>query len=343
MFLIIMKISVICPSEIAYRRFMPAIKKSDYFEYNGVGYHSENECFNISINAKEIVEASRTKANKFKSYYGGIVYDSYEDVILDTRIDAVYIPLPPLLHYEYAKKALNQSKHVFLEKPACLSLNEMEELLFIAKSKELAVHENFMFMYHTQLGSIQKLIETDIIGKVRLFRISFGFPFRGSNDFRYNKKLGGGALADVGCYTLKLSAYLLGKTCKIESAIACYDKDYEVDISGHGILTNELNQVVEVSYGMDNEYKYDLEVWGSKGTLFTNRIFTAPVSYNPVVNISKNGVIERYNFDSDDSFYNSIEYFRKCIEDKQARNMHYDELRFQARLFEQFKVKAGIE
>lgn len=338
-----MRISVVCPSEIAYRRFMPAIKKSSFFEYAGVGYHSTNECFGALDNTEEIVDVSRTKAKKFRSDFGGTVYDSYEEVILDKEVEAIYIPLPPIFHYAYAKKAINHSKHVFLEKPACFSLKEMDDLLFVAKSKELAVHENFMFMYHSQLNSIQRLIVSDIIGKVRLFRISFGFPFRGSNDFRYNKKLGGGALADAGCYTLKLASYLLGKTCKIESAVACYEKEFEVDISGHGILTNKLNQVVELSYGMDNDYKCDLEVWGSKGTLFTNRIFTAPLGYNPHVNISKNGEIERYNLDSDDSFYNSIEYFRKCIEDTQIRNMHYNELRFQAKLFEQFREKAGIE
>ena len=343
MFLKNMKISIICPSEIAYRRFMPAIKKSVFFEYSGVGFHSINECIGISTKTDEMVEKSKKKALRFKSDFGGIVYNSYDEVIHDKEIEAIYIPLPPVFHYEYAKKSLDQLKHVFLEKPASFSLKEMDDLISIAKSHELAIHENFMFLYHSQLNYILNIISNGEIGTVRLYRISFGFPFRGASDFRYNKKLGGGALADAGCYTLKLASHLLGSTCKVESAIASYEKGLEVDISGHGILSNDFNQVVELSYGMDNDYKCDLEVWGSKGTLLTNRIFTAPVDYNPVVSISKNGQIEKCELNSDDSFYNSIEYFRKCIEDSQLRNMHYDELRLQARLFEQFKKKAGIE
>lgn len=322
---------------------MPAISQNNSFEFAGVGYHSNDEVEGFNKKDLElIVNNSRDKALKFINEYGGCLYNSYHDVIADHSVSAIYIPLPPIFHYKYAKDAIMSQKHVMIEKPAVLTYEEMNKLVSYAKERNLAIHENYMFMFHSQLHIIKQFIDSGSIGDVRLYRISFGFPFRGKNDFRYNKSLGGGALIDAGGYTIKLASYLLGETTTIDSAISNFVDDFDVDFYGQGVLKNKDNQVAQVSFGIDNDYKCNLEVWGSKGTLYTNRIFTAPTDYKPIISIIKNGVKEDIMLSCDDSFYNSICYFEKCIGDKDLREKNYKALLYQAKLFESFKDKAGL-
>ena len=338
-----MKISVICPAEIAYRRFLPALLKSNYFEFAGVGYHSTDEIIYCNEGSKEQKLAiSRDKALKIITKFGGKLYESYNSVVNDTDVNCIYIPLPPRLHFDYAKKSLLNHKNVLIEKPATMRYREMEELVDIAKSNNSVIHENYMFTYHSQLMTIQDIVKSGDIGEVRLYRISYGFPFRGENDFRYNKSLGGGALLDAGVYTIKLSTILLGNDCHIDSANLCYLDRFSADIYGQGVVINDKGISAQISFGIDNDYKCELEIWGSKGTLFTNRVFTAPVGYAPIITIRKNGVENKIELNEDDSFYNSIEYFGKCIGDEIRRYNHYNELLIQSRLVEEFYEKAKI-
>ena len=339
-----MKISVICPSEIAYRRFMPALMKTGFFEFDGVGYHSKEEIINSNQNnLDEKVNLSRNKALSFVNDFGGKLYNSYNEVIYGPNVECIYIPLPPMLHFEYAKKALLNKKHIIIEKPATLSLNDMKGLIELASQNELAVHENYMFIYHSQLSAINDIISSGEIGDIRLYRIAYGFPFRGKNDFRYHKKIGGGALLDAGGYTIKLASYFLGKNCKVDSASVNYLSEFDADIYGQGVLTNNNGLAAQIAFGMDNDYKCELEVWGSKGTMYTNRILTAPVGYEPTLVLRKNGQEEKIKLSDDDSFFNSLCYFHKCITDDNLRKNHYDELLFQAKLFEDFKRISKIE
>ena len=195
------KIGVLCPSEIAFRRFLPALQQSEGFEYVGVAVADAGEWFGEP--SQEQVAAEQAKTQKFVESYGGKIFVGYGELLNDPGVEAVYIPLPPALHYEWAKKALLAGKNVLLEKPFCTSVQDTEELLNLAAERRLAVHENYMFVYHSQLAWIREHMAE--LGELRLIRIDFGFPFRGANDFRYNKELGGGALLDCGGYTLKLA------------------------------------------------------------------------------------------------------------------------------------------
>ena len=121
-----------------------------------------------------------------------------------------------------------------------------------------------MFAFHNQLKEIAQIIERGEIGDVRLYRISFGFPQRAVNDFRYNKELGGGALIDAGGYTIKYAAMLLGETAHITAAQMNYTDEFEVDIYGSATLVNQDGATAQIAFGMDNSYKCELEVWGSK-------------------------------------------------------------------------------
>ena len=337
-----MRIGIICPSEIAFRRFLPALKKTD-FDYVGVAYASVKEWFGENVNdtSAAIIENERKKAETFKETYGGKVFSGYENMLTSGEIDAVYLPLPPALHYEWAKLALENGLHVLVEKPSTTSLADTEDLVRLAEKKRLALHENYMFVYHAQIETINKIVQRGVIGEVRLFRVDFGFPDRGKNDFRYNKALGGGAVLDCGGYTFKYANLLLGGNAEVKTASVLYTDKYDVEIAGSATLQNDKGQVAQVSFGMDNDYRCSVEIWGSLGTLRSGRVLTAPEGFVPSYEISKNGKTERFEMPADDAFYKSICRFEDCIKNEKTRTWNYDAVLKQEKLLKRFAELAG--
>ena len=332
------RIGVICPSEIAFRRFMPALEKCPQFEYVGVAHAAKEEWFTNDLTEFEKISAAdRQKAENFLSTYGGKVYNSYMELLTDESIDAVYLPLPPALHFKWASIALQNGKHVFLEKPSTVCADDTKQLVQFADKNGLALHENYMFAFHSQLGEIDAIVKSGKIGDIRLYRIAFGFPMRGANDFRYKKSLGGGALLDCGGYTVKLASLLLGESATVKHSTLNYTDDFDVDLYGSATMVNDRDEVAQITFGMDNSYKCDLEIWGSKGCLLADRIFTAPVDFKPhaLMKIgNENTVVE---FADDDTFKKSIEHFYKCITDENLKQINYNNLIVQAMLVDAVK------
>lgn len=335
-----MKIAVLCPSEIAYRRFMPALVQLSEFEYAGVGMATPEEHL-VGLTTTSPSEADvrdsemqRDRTRMFQAEYGGKAYGSYAELLSDDAVGAVYIPLPPALHYSWAKRALKAGKHVLMEKPFTISVATTSELLELAKNSGLAVHENYMFAFHSQIEWVRDAIAKRLVGDIRMIRVDFGFPFRGHNDFRYSKALGGGALLDCGGYTLKLAAMLLGPTARVVASRLNGGRDLEVDLYGSAMLENEEGLVAQVSFGMDNDYRCSIDLWGSEGTLTSGRILTAPAGFEPTMTIRRNGVEEVVTLPADDSFRKSIEHFAECIRDSDVRKARRAEILHQAELVE---------
>lgn len=334
------RLGVICPSEIAFRRFMPALNKCTNVQFVGIGVYTKDERFGTNIDDERFIKAHNIELEKAKAFideYGGVVFDGYNEVVSSDKVDAVYIPLPPALHFKWAKKALENGKHVLIEKPSTITSGESNELIQLAKEKGLAIHENYMFTFHNQLEAIDKIISSGEIGKPRLYRINFGFPMRAENDFRYNKDLGGGALIDAGGYTIKYATRILGDSARIVYAKMNYLEGFEVDMYGSAAMINDQGQVVQLAFGMDNNYKCELEVWGSKGCLNTGRVLTAPDGYVPQVTIRRGNVDEIRNLPSDDAFMKSINHFLDCISDYSVRCENYQIILKQAKLVDQFR------
>lgn len=335
MFMNKIRIGVICPSEIAFRRFLPSVQKAKEFEYIGVAI-ANNEEFEGATD--EVLAKEREKAQTFVDNYGGKIFEGYGNLVSSPDVEAIYLPLPPALHFKWAKRALQNGKHVMVEKPSTTSLSDTKELIAIAEEKGLALHENYMFVFHDQIKAIDEIIKSGEIGEVRLYRISFGFPRRDARDFRYNKALGGGALLDAGGYTMKLATEFLGSSVSLTAATANYTSEFEVDLYGSATIENDERVVAQVAFGMDNDYKCDLEIWGSKGTLTTGRILTAPNGFEPTYTIKKNQDFTQGKLPADDAFLKSIERFGKCVEDKAIRKDNYGKLLKQEQLVEDFKI-----
>lgn len=330
------RIGILCPSNIAYRRFLPALKKNKDFAYVGVAYAAANEWFGGQAE-DEVLSGERLKAEDFQRSYGGEVIQGYRSLLERSDIDAVYLPLPPAVHYEWAKKALQQGKHVLVEKPSTTRAEDTADLIQTARQSDLAVHENYMFVYHRQIREIKRVIDDGEIGEIRLIRASFGFPFRGANDFRYNKSLGGGALLDCGGYPIRLARLLLGDTAELIDGALTVSGTYGVDLYGNATLRNDSGLTAQIAFGMDNAYQCWLEVWGSKGLLTAERVFTPPAEFSPKLVIQTNDGTRTIDVEPDDQFCNSIGVFEECIKNPEYREIRYADILCQARIIDKLR------
>jgi D-xylose 1-dehydrogenase (NADP+, D-xylono-1,5-lactone-forming) len=132
-------------------------------------------------------------------------YGSYEALLADPDVEAVYISLPNRLHAEWALRALDAGKHVLVEKPFSRHADQVEEAFDRADAAGLILSEGFMWRHHPQTGRVTELIDSGAIGRVRVVRTAFAFDLateRGTGDTRFDPDLDGGALMDVGCYCI---------------------------------------------------------------------------------------------------------------------------------------------
>ena len=334
------RIGIICPSEIAFRRFLPSLQKAEGFEYVGVAIANKEEFVGAT---DEVLAKERAKAQTFVDNYGGKIFEGYGNLIGSSEVDAVYLPLPPALHFQWAKQALQKGKHVLVEKPSTTSLADTQELISIAEEKGLALHENYMFVFHNQIAAINEIVKSGEIGDIRLYRISFGFPRRDARDFRYNKALGGGALLDAGGYTMKLATELLGSSVRLVAATANFLPEFEVDMYGSATMVNDKGVVAQLAFGMDNDYKCDVEVWCSKGTLTSSRVLTAPAGFVPTYTIKKNQEYETRSLPADDAFLKSILRFGLCVKEDSIRKENYVLIEHQEALVEKFRELSKMD
>ncbi len=315
-----LRLGIIGCADIARRRFMPAVLGTK------------------GIQAVAVAEEyDQRKLALFSEEYDLETVSGYEELINRQDIDAVYVPQPPAMHYQWAKLALQAGKHVLVEKPATVSAAQSEDLISIAAEKGLALHENYMFRYHSQIQAIRNMINEGQLGEIRLYRMSFGFPKRPDGDFRYIKALGGGALLDAGGYTIKLVSLLADGGVTVQSAALKGLEGYEVDMYGSATLTDSCGTVFQVGFGMDCAYQCSVEVWGSKGRLYTNRVFTAPEDYAPVLFLENAAGRKEITLQPDAHFRHSIEVFLREIEDDQERFSMYRDISVQAHLVDEIR------
>ena len=332
------RIAVLGTSGIAERRMIPAIKKNPAFQYAGVAYSTREEmAFEGTASAFEpFLRQKLEKAERFQQAFGGNVWVGYQALISDPEIDAVYIALPPAMHFKWASAVLSAGKHVLLEKPFTTREEDTKKLVALARQQHLAITENYGFPYHAQMKLIRQWMAEDAIGELRQVRATFGFPYRGINDFRYNRDLGGGALLDCGGYTIRAATAVLGPDVEVLAAISRIQENHSVDISGNAFLQHESGIPVVLAFGMDHDYRCELELWGSKGTITASRIFTAPDSFPAPVELKNiQGVVQRTA--KDDQFLRILQQFGNSIVSSTAREEEMEEILLQSALTEKIR------
>lgn len=284
-----------------------------------------------------IASRDRERAFAIASEFGLVAETDYEALLARDDIDAVYLPLPPALHETWALRALAAGKHVLSEKPLTTSLASAERLVAAAQSAGRVLAENWMFLHHRQLQTINGLVKRRDLGALRLLRASFGFPALDADNFRYRDEMGGGALLDAGGYTLRVARHFLGDRLTVLGAVLDKPQDSRVDRFGSGLLAAPGGATAQVAFGFDIFYQCELQLWFERGRIVAPRIFTPPAGFSPTLQIDSIAGTETLSAPPDNHFAGSLRDFTARVAD--GRPDHAG-LLVQARLLERFRATA---
>jgi predicted dehydrogenase len=225
-------------------------------------------------NARLHAVASRDPAKlaEFQALFGSFkTHDSYEALLEDPAVDAIYIPLPNSMHREWAIRAMRCGKHVLCEKPLALNSQEAGEMIEVARECKVLLMEAFMYRYTDRMAQINRVLGSGVLGQIRSVNSTFRFLLDRENTIKENPELGGGALYDVGCYPLNLIGLVAGAE-PVSVAVEC-DKSHGVDINLSALLRYESGLIASLHCGFNAFGRMHSEIIGTDGTLLAPDTF----------------------------------------------------------------------
>jgi xylose dehydrogenase (NAD/NADP) len=222
-----------------------------------------------SQNAELVAVASREEAaaSAYAAEHGiPRAHPSYEALLADPDVEAVYVPLPNMLHVPWSVKALEAGKHVLCEKPMAPRAVDVEAAFDVAERSERLLMEAFMWRYHRQTERLVEMVRDGAIGPVRVVRAAFAHTLpEDSGDVRWNAELEGGSLMDVGCYCVSAIRLLLGEPERVTAEAV--NGASGVDGRMAGVLRCADGALGLFECAFDTVPHFGLEVIGLEGTL----------------------------------------------------------------------------
>jgi len=218
----------------------------------------------IAVAARDLERAQR-----FADEYGiGQVDRSYDALIRNPSINAVYNPLPASLHAEWTIRALENGKHVLCEKPFAANATEAKRMVTAANKTSLVLVEAFHYRYHPLVNRILEIMTSGVLGEIHDIEGTFCVPIPDLDDIRYNLSLGGGATMDLGCYPIHWSRLVTGTEPTVLNAEA-HEAPSGIDVSMTADLgfPGDVRCRVQCSMADNMEFQAFLRVNGSKGEL----------------------------------------------------------------------------
>ena len=222
-----------------------------------------------------IASRDREKADQWKSEFAfKKVYESYEGLIADPDIDAVYIPLPNNYHKEWCIKAAKAGKHVFCEKPVAMNADEVIEIKKAVEENNVLFAENYSFRYHPQSHELRRIIDSGRIGEVKNVVCSFhNHMKKRDTNIRLFPEMGGGVLMDLGSYMVSLSRFVFNTEPVSVVGHGVIDEKFGVDMTFNGILDFGSGRTATFATSFDNPGWQYLRVLGTEGEL----VLTTPL------------------------------------------------------------------
>ena len=219
------------------------------------------------VQVRGIASRSKAKAEQAARELGiQRAYGSYEELLADKEIEAVYIPLPNHMHAEWVKKAADAGKHVLCEKPFAMNAKEAEQAIAHAKSKGVLVMEAFMYRYHPQWKRAREIVKTGEIGTVNAVSTVFTYMLKDPTNIRNILAAGGGAIPDIGCYAVSSARFLVGREPTRVISLVHRDAQLGTDILSSGILDFGTTRSV-FTVATQTHPAQRVDVLGSGGTL----------------------------------------------------------------------------
>jgi len=273
---------ILSTANIGAKRVIPAIQRSN----NGV----------VAAVASRNLEKAQTFA---ATHQIPAAYGSYEDLLADENIDAIYIPLPNNLHAEWAIQCAEAGKPTLCEKPLAINADQAQGMVDTFKERGVLFAEAFMYRFHPQNQRVRQMIEQGAIGDVLMMSATFSFAIREGNEdnIRLQKDLAGGALMDVGCYCINSMRFIIGENPVRGVAYADFGAVHDVDERITALLEFPGGAMGHLDASLRAQHAHTYEVRGTKGRI------QLPQSYVPEYSTGKPVTIHYWQGSS----YESIE------------------------------------
>ena len=231
-------------------------------------------------------------------------HGSYEALLADPEVDAVYNPLPNALHVPWSVQALQAGKHVLCEKPLSRRPEDVEAAFVAAQRAGRLLMEAFMWRFHPQTEELAGLVARGVAGELRTVRAAFGFPLDDAGDVRLSRALEGGALMDVGCYCVSGLRLLCGEPVRVSAEQVVGGDGVDVRLAATLRFAGDVLGVFDC--GMDVPRRSSLEVVGSEATLIVGDPWVRP---SAIVVRRAGAEPERVDVPSADPYARELEEF----------------------------------
>jgi xylose dehydrogenase (NAD/NADP) len=264
-------------------------------------------------------------------------YSSYEALLADPEIEAVYISLPNSMHCEWSVRALEAGKHVLCEKPLSRSPDEVDAAFDAALRAGRFLSEAFMYRHHPQTARLSRLVEEGAIGELRLVRAAFSYALYDANDIRLRPEVDGGALMDVGCYCLNGARLLAGEPERV------YGQAWFGPSGTDWVFGATLGFAGDVigllDCGTALPRRAGLEASGSAGMLVLDDPWLCAA---PVIELRRDGEVERIEIERADSYRLELENLSDAIRGRARPLLGREDAIGQARALEALHRSARI-
>jgi predicted dehydrogenase len=267
------------------------------------------------------------------------VYDNYDELINDPKVEAIYISLPNNVHASIASRALLAGKAVLCEKPLTMNYQESEELVRVAKASNSLLVEAIWFRWHPRLIKACEQIAAGVIGEITQIDAAFTYVNNNKENYRFDPALGGGALLDLGPYPLHLIASLFGSETRVE----LLEVNQDIGPSGVDLVTKGsalINGSVRFNFNLSfvGQLSQEITISGSKGSIkfLEGQAFT---NWNEPSTLLVNDEI--YSFESVDAYQLMVEAVSDVILGKPAWIPPHSESLFVMDLIDQIRRSGG--
>ncbi|MEZ4669846.1 MAG: Gfo/Idh/MocA family oxidoreductase [Anaerolineae bacterium] len=254
----------------------------------GIGRKRVIPAFKLAKNGVVSAVASRdlARAQAFaKELDIPTAYGSYEELINDPNIDAIYNPLPNSEHALWSIKCAEAGKPVLCEKPLASNAAESQQMVDAFTSRGILFAEGFMYRFHPQAQKVKALVDSGAIGTLNTLNATFSFPIREETNIRLSKELAGGSLMDVGCYCVNVIRLMTGEEPTAAKALAYWGEQSGVEERLVGVLQFPSGALAHFDCGLRQHFAHFYELRGTGGRIMVESAFTVQPAEEPVIRL----------------------------------------------------------
>ncbi len=271
-----------------------------------------------AVRMKAIASRSESRAAAAASEQGfERGYGSYEALLADPEVEAVYIPLPNHLHLEWIKKTADAGKHVLCEKPLCLNATEVAEAVEYTRSKGVLLMEAFMYRFHPQWVRARELVAMGEVGTPTAVQGHFFYNNQDPDNIRNRKDAGGGGIMDIGCYAVSSARFLLGREPERVVSLIQWDERFGTDRLAGAILDfGDVQSTFIV--GTQTGSAQGVRLFGTGGEIEIELPFNAYPDVPMVVNVQTGVGRRTIQAGPSDQYVEQFEAFSRAVRDGTA-------------------------